>query len=311
MAKHKKVRPNSRRHGKHRRHRDVVKPALALTSIAAVGGAVTSGAAEPPDDTTDSWTLPELEVTGEWAAASVDTGTDFGLVMLALNELEPAPRKTEEPEAVIEPEPVPEVPGVIGQMFTTEALRIRSGPGTHARILAVIFRGGTVDLTGTVEGDWVQVIYEGAVAWAHGDYLSDTEPEPEPVVLKAGSYPATGLSVESGLQPNALNLLRALAYEFPEIETFWGVAERSTPSDHPTGHAVDVMIPSWDSPAGADLGWRIARWVKDRHRDYGITYMIFRQQIWSVDRDDEGWRWMADRGDSSANHYDHIHISVE
>ncbi|MEP7157788.1 MAG: SH3 domain-containing protein, partial [Chloroflexota bacterium] len=34
------------------------------------------------------------------------------------------------------------------------------------------------------------------------------------------------------------------------------------------------------------------------------------QRIWSVQRSSEGWRPMADRGSTTANHYDHVHVSV-
>lgn len=42
---------------------------------------------------------------------------------------------------------------------------------------------------------------------------------------------------------------------------------------------------------------------------YGVRYVIDRQQIWH--RLDPVWRWMADRGDNTQNHYDHNHISFE
>jgi hypothetical protein len=42
--------------------------------------------------------------------------------------------------------------------------------------------------------------------------------------------------------------------------------------------------------------------------------MIWRQRIWSSDRDPvapvEQWRTMSDRGDWTSNHFDHVHITV-
>jgi hypothetical protein len=29
-----------------------------------------------------------------------------------------------------------------------------------------------------------------------------------------------------------------------------------------------------------------------------------------VQRSSEGWRWMEDRGSTTANHYDHVHVTV-
>ena len=42
----------------------------------------------------------------------------------------------------------------------------------------------------------------------------------------------------------------------------------------------------------------------------GIEYIIYSQRIWSVERGGEGWRAMSDRGSATANHYDHVHVTV-
>ena len=38
--------------------------------------------------------------------------------------------------------------------------------------------------------------------------------------------------------------------------------------------------------------------------------VIWAQHIWTPVRSSEGWRSMPDRGSPTANHYDHVHISV-
>jgi hypothetical protein len=38
--------------------------------------------------------------------------------------------------------------------------------------------------------------------------------------------------------------------------------------------------------------------------------VIYHQQIWTVQRSSEGWRSMSDRGSPTANHMDHVHVSV-
>ena len=40
----------------------------------------------------------------------------------------------------------------------------------------------------------------------------------------------------------------------------------------------------------------------------GVRTVIWRQRIWI--NGDSGWTWMADRGGTTANHYDHIHVTV-
>ena len=42
----------------------------------------------------------------------------------------------------------------------------------------------------------------------------------------------------------------------------------------------------------------------------GIMYVIWNQKIWSLYYSELGWRKMADRGGVTANHYDHVHVSV-
>ena len=69
------------------------------------------------------------------------------------------------------------------------------------------------------------------------------------------------------------------------------------------------MIPNYKSR-------RAARWAPARRLGPGqrtsldINYVVWRQQIWNIQRAGEGWRFMADRGDDSANHINHVHISV-
>ncbi|MGH8775923.1 MAG: hypothetical protein ACRDWI_12375 [Jiangellaceae bacterium] len=38
--------------------------------------------------------------------------------------------------------------------------------------------------------------------------------------------------------------------------------------------------------------------------------MIWAQRIWTAERSSDGWRWMEDRGSDTANHYDHVHVTV-
>jgi hypothetical protein len=38
--------------------------------------------------------------------------------------------------------------------------------------------------------------------------------------------------------------------------------------------------------------------------------VIYRQQIWLVGNPTSQWDAMEDRGSRTANHYDHVHVSV-
>lgn len=81
--------------------------------------------------------------------------------------------------------------------------------------------------------------------------------------------------------------------------------------EHPLGRACDFMISSGSpKPDEVKLGYDIANWAKANAKRLGIDYIIYRQHIWNPARAREGWRQMPDRGGLTANHYDHVHISV-
>jgi hypothetical protein len=125
--------------------------------------------------------------------------------------------------------------------------------------------------------------------------------------------PPTGLAAEDGLTPDALRVLRCLASEYPQITTFHGVGERPNESDHPTGRAVDAMIPEWMLPSGNELGWEVADWLVANQVCLGVTYVIWDASIWSADRAAEGWRpYEHPNGSTDANsaHRNHVHVSV-
>jgi hypothetical protein len=58
------------------------------------------------------------------------------------------------------------------------------------------------------------------------------------------------------------------------------------------------------------LGDSIANYVRAHASELGVSEVIWAQRIWTVQRSSEGWRQMEDRGSSTANHYDHVHVSV-
>ncbi|XVX19485.1 hypothetical protein ACQP1U_14395 [Actinomycetota bacterium] len=117
---------------------------------------------------------------------------------------------------------------------------------------------------------------------------------------------ATSVST-TGLQPNAVQTLQAIRANFPQITTIGGVRADSLP-DHPSGHALDLMIPGYGTSAGRALGDQVAAYLTSHADELDVKYVIWRQQIW-VDGA-SGWRAMADRGGVTANHYDHVHVTV-
>jgi Peptidase family M23 len=129
----------------------------------------------------------------------------------------------------------------------------------------------------------------------------------------ATSCPPLDSPVERGLTPDALIVARCVQADFGPGLTLLGVGERSNVSDHPSGRAVDVMIPNWDSATGNETGWQIARWAQSNAQAMGVKYVIWDARIWSVARADEGWRAYGHPSggtDPTSLHRDHVHISV-
>ena len=82
--------------------------------------------------------------------------------------------------------------------------------------------------------------------------------------------------------------------------------------EHPKGRACDFMVNAhgqMPTPEQQAHGQAIADWAVEHAEDLGIMYVIWRQEIWDIRRND-GWRRMADRGSITENHYDHVHISM-
>ncbi|MFC4015849.1 coiled-coil domain-containing protein [Nonomuraea purpurea] len=79
--------------------------------------------------------------------------------------------------------------------------------------------------------------------------------------------------------------------------------------EHPQGRACDFMITTGGrlpSPAQATTGDALAAWAIKNANRLGIKYVIFNQRIWQG----SGWKAMSNRGGITANHQDHVHISM-
>ena len=109
-----------------------------------------------------------------------------------------------------------------------------------------------------------------------------------------------GSGVEAGLMPNTIKVYRAVCEAFPSVSRWGG---RSGSGDHGAGKALDIMVTG-------SAGDAIAAYVRANAGRLGVSYVIWAQRIWTVERSSEGWRSMSDRGSATANHYDHVHVSV-
>jgi uncharacterized protein YgiM (DUF1202 family) len=197
---------------------------------------------------------------------------------------------------------VPGLPPAVGARYATRALNIWTSATGSSRVDEVP-RGERLRITGRTQSGRAQVIYNNAVRWVTSRYLSTTrvsQSAPAP-----SSYPGT----ERRLTAKTITVHRELRAKVPQIRTVGGWRPASS-GEHPLGRALDVMIPNYQSASGRDLGYRIANWAQQNARRLDINYVVWRQRIWNIQRDGEGWRFMADRGGDSANHINHVHISV-
>jgi uncharacterized protein YgiM (DUF1202 family) len=222
----------------------------------------------------------------------------------------PTPSPTPQPEPEPEPEPVPEV---VERLYMTAPLNVWSGPGESYELLDVLPEGSKVGVTGeVVDGEWAQIVLEGESRWVNAAYLSDEKPVPEDEADAGSSTQRSaedisdapcpsGSSVEEGLTPDAVRVHRAVCARYPEVDSYGGVRSDGT---HSEGRALDVMVSS------ESLGDDIAEWVRQNYSRLGVSEVIWAQRIWTVERSSEGWRAMEDRGSTTANHYDHVHVTV-
>lgn len=94
-----------------------------------------------------------------------------------------------------------------------------------------------------------------------------------------GAIPTVGMS---GLVPNARTLAAYIIATFPGVQSIGGIRPDPIP-DHPSGHAIDIMI-------GSDmaLGDAINADVQSQAERFGVSYTM-----WRV-----------------ANHFNHVHVTV-
>jgi len=194
----------------------------------------------------------------------------------------------------------PKLPKITGTRYATATLNIRSTYADKYKLITEVPRGTKLNITGVVKNGRMQIIFEKAVRWVTAKYLSKSVPS---------SVPPSWRAVERGLKPNAVKVHRAARAKFPQITTYYTL-RAGVFTDHSTGRALDLMIPNYRSASGKALGYKVAAWAKANAKPLGINYVIWNQHIWNVTRDSEGWRYMADRGGDSANHKNHVHITV-
>jgi peptidoglycan DL-endopeptidase CwlO len=121
---------------------------------------------------------------------------------------------------------------------------------------------------------------------------------PPPAAVSPEALPV-GVASEAGLQPNTILAARAVSHQFPQIADIDGVRPDSKPW-HPSGLAIDIMIPNPESPEGIALGDQILAYAMSNAGRFGLQDVIWRGTYYTP----------AGPQASGYGHYDHVHITV-
>lgn len=181
------------------------------------------------------------------------------------------------------------------RLWTTADLNLWSEPGEQANQVGELESGKKVLVTGRQAKDRVEIVVEGKSRWVTEGYLSKEKPP------TLGGECTNGSSVASGVSGSIVAVHQAVCASFPSLTSYGTL--RGGGGDHGSGRAIDIMV-------SGSLGWEVAEFVREHYDVLGVSYVIYSQRIWSVERGGEGWRPMSNRGSATANHYDHVHVSV-
>ena len=190
------------------------------------------------------------------------------------------------------------------RLWATTDLNLWTEPGKDAKNVGLLQEEKKVLVTGREGRGRVEIVWNGKSRWVTSGYLSDEKPEEEVAPDGSGgdveAACTNGSSVPSGVSPNVVAVHEAVCANFPEL-TSYGTFRSD--GEHSQGLAIDIMV-------SGDRGWQVAEFVRAHYSELGVSYIMYSQRIWSVDRSGEGWRYVEDRGSTTANHYDHVHVTT-
>ncbi|MFT4084698.1 MAG: mucin-2 protein [Nocardioides sp.] len=184
-------------------------------------------------------------------------------------------------------------------MWATDALNLWTAPGDDATQDGELDAGKRVLATGNSAQGRQEVVVDGVTRWVTTGYL--TKEKPTGVTAGLSMTPCPDGSVENGLTSGAVRVYRAVCNAFPQITSYGGWDAHG---EHASGKAIDIMT------SDVQLGTQIAEFLQSHASELDLYDIIWRQHIWTPVRASEGWRSMPDRGSATANHYDHVHVSV-
>jgi len=124
-------------------------------------------------------------------------------------------------------------------------------------------------------------------------------PPPEAAFVDIPEALPVGVANEAGLQANTVVAARAVSARFPQIAEIDGVRPDSKPW-HPSGLAIDIMIPNPSGPEGIALGDEILAFAMSNAARFGLQDVIWRGTYYTP----------SGPAGSGYGHYDHVHITT-
>jgi hypothetical protein len=185
------------------------------------------------------------------------------------------------------------------QQWTNAELNIWNQPGDKAKQLGELDEGKKVLVTGREMWGRSEIVLKGESRWVSDGYLSDEKPLAAAAGLSMDPCPDG--SVENGLTDGAVYVYRSVCHAFPQITSYGGWDNHG---EHSSGKALDIMT------SDVELGNAIAEFLQSHASELHLFDILWRQHIWTPVRASEGWRLFPSRGSATANHFDHVHVSV-
>jgi hypothetical protein len=184
-------------------------------------------------------------------------------------------------------------------LWVTTALNVWDGPEKDAVLLGELDAGSKILVTGRKTATRTEIVFHEKSRWVTSGYLTDEKP----IAAAAGlsMAPCPDPSVENGLTSAAVYVYRSVCHAFPQITSYGGWDAHG---EHSSGRALDIMT------SDVALGTAIAEFLQAHAAELHLYDILWRQRIWTPVRASEGWRPLSDRGSATANHYDHVHVSV-
>lgn len=214
----------------------------------------------------------------------------------------------------------------VGSRWSTASVNVRKGPGKDHDVVTTFGEGSKTTITDKHHDGWQQVSLKNGAGWVKASFLTEDEPVKATKAASASSPAASSSSAAAsspassssstssagrcakagnatnGMTSRTVNVLNQVCANFSSISSYGGYRAGSS-GYHGSGQAIDAMV-------SGEAGWEVARWVRDNASSLGVVEVIYSQKIWTKQRSGDGWRSMSSRGNATANHFDHVHISV-